>query len=29
VESAPEAVRTDYAVVQMEMPQPQPERGDG
>ncbi len=29
VESAPEAVRTDYAVVQMEAPQPQPERSDG
>ena len=29
VESAPEAVRTDYAVVQMETPQPQPERGEG
>jgi len=29
VEGAPEAVLTDYAVVQMETPQPQPERGEG
>jgi membrane protease YdiL (CAAX protease family) len=29
VESLPEAVHTEYAVVQIETPQPQPERGEG
>jgi hypothetical protein len=29
VESLPEAVHTEYAVVQIETPQPQPERSDG